>query len=382
MWVDFPTFTAEAADPPRRRRPATLPPVRVLVAAVMVSVLAASCAASVDVAVDGAVDQAAVPTVAPTSTPSTTPAEAAQPSPTSAATPPVEDTGEDAEIAGTAGFALPFAAAGSKGLMTPTNIPVAVLTSTEEGLIIRTPCGRIRTVPDVGERLEGATVVLDPGHGGPIDTGAVGPNGLVERDLNLTVARAVQARLEAAGVSVVLTRTADYPTTLATRSALADHLGAELMVSIHHNAPTFGRSDTPGTEVFVQSGSDASRRLGGLVYDALFETLSGFGDIGWTAASDAGVMAVLNDRGIDAYGMIRRPETVAVLAELAYISNAPEAELMTTNAYITAVSGALEDAINRYLASPENEGRGFQPNRVFNPDAAPTASVCDDPPLG
>jgi len=35
--------------------------------------------------------------------------------------------------------------------------------------------------------LERVDVVLDPGHGGP-ETGSVGTNGLVERDLNLAVA--------------------------------------------------------------------------------------------------------------------------------------------------------------------------------------------------
>jgi len=36
-------------------------------------------------------------------------------------------------------------------------------------------------------------VVIDPGHGGPVDTGKAGPNGLIEHDLNLTERRASEA---------------------------------------------------------------------------------------------------------------------------------------------------------------------------------------------
>ena len=52
------------------------------------------------------------------------------------------------------------------------------------------------------------TVVLDAGHGGE-DSGAVGVNGVLEKDLNLRITLMLGEMLESAGVSVVYTRTED-----------------------------------------------------------------------------------------------------------------------------------------------------------------------------
>ena len=53
-----------------------------------------------------------------------------------------------------------------------------------------------------------ATVILDAGHGG-IDGGAVGVNGALEKDLNLSVTLLLAELLREAGVDVILTRTED-----------------------------------------------------------------------------------------------------------------------------------------------------------------------------
>jgi len=165
------------------------------------------------------------------------------------------------------------------------------------------------------------------------------------------------------------------------RSALADSLGAEIMVSIHHNAPSRIRSLVPGTEVFIQNGSAESQRLGGLLFDAVLRALSTVEGVQWTRAADAGVFTVLNSNGLDAYGMIRRPETPTALLELGYIANRSEAEFMATDEYIDLAAVALADAVEAYL-NTNDPGSGFSEGREFNPDAAPGADVCDDPDLG
>jgi N-acetylmuramoyl-L-alanine amidase len=181
-------------------------------------------------------------------------------------------------------------------------------------------------------------------------------------------------------VKSVLTRTADYTSLLGVRAALADQAAAKVLVSIHHNAPTANLGDEPGTEVFVQSASADSRRLGGLVYENLYDALGEF-DIVWSRAPDAGVLEVLNTRGIDAYGMLRNPATVAVLAELGYISNRPEAELFTTSEYVTVSAQAVADAIIDYLET-DARGSGFIASpRVFTPNRGIGESVCEDPAL-
>lgn len=266
-----------------------------------------------------------------------------------------------------------------KALVTPTGVVVAVLAETATGYQVTTPCGLEAPVSD-GTPLGGIRVVIDPGHGGEVDTGAVGANGLMEKNLNLTVAQAVEAKLVVREIPVILTRTADYASRLGTRTTLADHVGADLLLSIHHNAPTPGASATPGTEVFIQHLSPDSRRLGGLVWGNVVEALSRF-EIEWSAAPDAGVLSVLSTRGNDAYGINRNTATVSVLAELGYISNPPEATLFATNGYVQAASEALADAVETFL-STEDRGSGFivEP-RIFNPQPGIGGADCVDPVL-
>ena len=110
-----------------------------------------------------------------------------------------------------------------------------------------TPCSN-QTSSD-GESIMGANVVLDPGHGGN-EPGAVGPGGLVEKDVNLAVAEDVKAQLESQGAVVVLTRTGDQNTTIKTRAEIATALHPQVFLSIHHNAETDGASDVPGSESY------------------------------------------------------------------------------------------------------------------------------------
>ena len=223
---------------------------------------------------------------------------------------------------------------------------------------------------------------MDPGHGGPIDTGAVGRNGLAERDVNLRLAKTTKAILETRGIATLLTRTADYAVPLRVRVDLADAVNADILVSIHHNAPTPQASDGPGTEVFVQSDRPDSRRLGSLIYESTVAALSRVPDVQWHAAPDAGVLMVHSTRGGDGYGMISLPEIVSVLAEFAYISSPPEADLLATDLYLDVASEALAEAIEDYLTT-DQPGSGFiEEPRIFNPQPSVGAALCEEVDLG
>jgi N-acetylmuramoyl-L-alanine amidase len=84
-----------------------------------------------------------------------------------------------------------------------------------------------------GERFD--TVVVDAGHGGD-DHGAAGPEGLLEKDVVLEVARRVAERLQAQGLRVVLTRDHDLAVPLPERTRIANEARADLFVSIHANS--------------------------------------------------------------------------------------------------------------------------------------------------
>ena len=266
-------------------------------------------------------------------------------------------------------------------LISPTGVVVPVISQNKDNYLVMTPCGN-EDLLAWGTPLRSAQVVLDPGHGGEIETGAVGPNGLQEKDLNLAVSKRTARILLDRGISVVLTRTSDYRIPLVVRAMIANNLDADILVSVHHNAPNWLPSKTPGTEVFVQQGSAESQRLGGLIWEEMVEALSQFDGIEWTRADDAGALEVLNGAGDDTYGMVRRPEMPAVLAELGYISNPSEAELFSTDEYVEVASTALADAIERWLATTDS-GSGFVAEpRLFTPSGK-TGGIngCIDPAL-
>lgn len=90
--------------------------------------------------------------------------------------------------------------------------------------------------PPVIERsapFRGRLIVVDAGHP---PGGAIGPTGLREAEANLAIARNLEALLQEAGATVIMTRVSDSAVALSARPQLADSVGADLLVSIHNNA--------------------------------------------------------------------------------------------------------------------------------------------------
>ena len=246
---------------------------------------------------------------------------------------------------------------------------------------VMTPCGRSGTVRG-GDPIGGATVVLDPGHGG-IETGSVGPGGTVERDLNMAIALRTKAALEREGAKVVLTRTGDYRIALTTRAAIALSLQPPVFISIHHNGGHDEERATPGTEVFFQIDSPASKRLAGILYEELFTYFSSFDGITWYADRDAGAKFRPNDSGGDYYGILRRTAGVtAVLSEALFLPNPQEEALLVREDVQQGEAEAITRAVRRFMLG-EDRGSGFtEPYPRVEP-AGPGGGTrgCTDPPL-
>jgi N-acetylmuramoyl-L-alanine amidase len=105
------------------------------------------------------------------------------------------------------------------------------------------------------------TVVLDAGHGGD-DQGARGAHGVVEKELVLDVARRLRARLNAAGLQVLLTRERDVYVPLEDRTTIANEARGDLFISIHANAAP--ASAARGIETFflsLEASDDAARQV-------------------------------------------------------------------------------------------------------------------------
>jgi len=311
----------------------------------------------------------AAPTTTVTTAPTTTapPSTATQPPTTTTTAPPV------------AWPEVPRDGA-PRGVVTPTGVVLAVTSDLGDGRFVATsPCGNEVTV--AGQPLTGATVVLDPGHGGD-EPGAVGPGGLLEKDVNLAIAREAEAILEAQGATVVLTRTGDYRITLASRGAIAQALQPVAFVSIHHNADPDELRDTPGTETYFQIASPDSKRLAGLLYEELYATLSAY-DITWAADLDAGAKYRPDRRGGDYYGILKRTAGIpAALSEAAFISNPAEEALLADPAVQRAEAEAIARAVVRF-ATTDDPGSGFVEPYPRTEPAGPGggATGCQDPPL-
>ena len=260
----------------------------------------------------------------------------------------------------------------------PSGVPMAVTMVNGETIEVLTPCGE-SAIMTGGTPIHDVDVVIDPGHGGPVDTGAVAPTGLEEKDINLQVGLAVHENLVDRGIATLLTRTGDYPVPIGIRTAYSNLVGARAIVSIHHNAPEAPASDIPGVEIFVQSETPESARLGGLIYDNSMTALSGF-EVDWDRAPDAGVMTVLNGASDDAYGLVRLPDAPSALVELGYIANRAEAELFADPEYVPAVAAALSGAVEAFLTT-EATGAPLVEGRVFTPQRGVGRDQCIEPDL-
>jgi N-acetylmuramoyl-L-alanine amidase len=224
-------------------------------------------------------------------------------------------------------------------------------------------------------------VVLDPGHGGT-EIGAVASNGVREKDVNLTLAQAVADKLRAQGITVQLTREGDYRLPIVTRAEIVNTLHPKLFISIHHNGGGAPVHAGPGTEVFFQKASPESKRLAGLVWQDVFAALTPF-DVKWIGGTDAGAIYRSDRDGTDFYGVLRRTEGVpAALAEVAYLSNPPEAEFIVRDDFRAAAASGIANAVVRYFAT-NDPGGGFNTPvfRGYEDGGGGTTANCKDPAL-
>jgi len=193
--------------------------------------------------------------------------------------------------------------------------------------------------------LAGRVIAVDPGHGG-VDPGALGPGGVHEKDIVLTVGLKVRTLLESSGAIVVMTRETDTDLSdaglghqysarkrqdLSRRVALVNGSGAALLVSIHLNSMAASRWH--GAQVFFSAESTEGRRLAVIIQESLRETLQ-------------------NTRRLAATGeyyIIQKSKCPAVIVEAGFISNPAEAALLFCEQYQARVALAIYRGILRFL---------------------------------
>lgn len=120
-------------------------------------------------------------------------------------------------------------------------------------------------VPIVSQ-TEKPTVVIDAGHGG-YDNGAISYNGILEKDIDLSVAKKIKSALEYYGVNVIMTRIDDNVTwpednvaDLRARSSIANSSNASYFVSVHCNSTDLA-GEVKGSEIYVYFDDEKAMAL-------------------------------------------------------------------------------------------------------------------------
>jgi N-acetylmuramoyl-L-alanine amidase len=217
-------------------------------------------------------------------------------------------------------------------------------------------------------------IVLDPGHGGH-DTGSVGPGGLREKDLVLDVAqklgRLIQERM---GSEVIYTRSDDTFVPLERRTEIANEAKADLFLSIHANSSPL--RNAAGVETYYlnfttsRSALDlAARENSGsqlTVYDlqgllqkiALKDKVEESREFATRIQTALYSLSVKTDGRVRDRGVKKAPFVVligasmpSVLAEIGFVSNMHDENIMRRAEYRERIAEALYKGISSYANS-------------------------------
>lgn len=163
-------------------------------------------------------------------------------------------------------------------------------------------------------------ILIDPGHGG-VDPGAVGKNEVLEKDIVLAVGHRLATYLRQGGARVMMTREEDIDLSdpeitglhakkkqdLARRVALANHLQADLLLSLHVNS--FPDPNVYGGQAFYQPECSASQKIAVSIQEALNRLIK-----------DNDRVPLPNSH----YYLMRQTKVPTVILEVGFISNPQE----------------------------------------------------------
>jgi len=178
------------------------------------------------------------------------------------------------------------------------------------------------------DKLAGKKIMVDPGHGGK-DSGARG-SVLMEKDVNLDMARRTVLGLAAMGARPFLTRDADFFVDLYARPRMANTLPADLFVSIHCNA-SGSRWAGSGTGTYYHRLR--SKALAIVMQDTLVPALR---------SRDYGVHC-------ENFCVTRETQMTAILIETLFIDNRAEEKLLGQPEFRQRVADGVCEGLRRYL---------------------------------
>jgi N-acetylmuramoyl-L-alanine amidase len=184
--------------------------------------------------------------------------------------------------------------------------------------------------------LKGKVIVVDPGHGGS-DTGAIGPDNVLEKNVTLAIATNLSKLLSKGGAKVIMTRSSDRDVAndeasdieeLQARVDIANQANADLFISIHADAyDEIGN----GTTTYFYPGSNDD--LANLVQSSMVNQLN------------------LYDRGSQPndFYVLKNTNMPAILTEAAFISNPKEEKLLANRDFDKKTAIGIFNGIKKYF---------------------------------
>ncbi len=194
-----------------------------------------------------------------------------------------------------------------------------------------------------GRQVKEECIVLDVGHGG-FDSGKIGVNGELEKDINLQVALKLKEALEEKGITVVMTREEDkglYEEGASNKKAQdlqrrCDLINKEkpmMTVSIHQNSYT--SPEIKGAQVFYYTTSTESQKLAETIQKTLIEQVD--------------PQNHREAKANDSYYLLKKTDSIIVIVECGFLSNPQEAAKLSDEEYQKDLADAVTLGIFRYL---------------------------------
>lgn len=185
-------------------------------------------------------------------------------------------------------------------------------------------------------------IVVDCGHGSP-DGGAVGINGVLEKDINLSIGLKLCEILESRGARVIMTRTDDnaiYDSDAQTihqmkvsdmrnRLKIINSSNADLFISIHMNS--FSSSKSNGLHVFYSSNHPEVKTIAEKIQSEI-------SDITGAAAHDVKAAS-------EKLFLMKNPKPPSILVECGFISNPQEVKKLVTDEYQSRIAFGIARAV-------------------------------------
>ena len=187
------------------------------------------------------------------------------------------------------------------------------------------------------------TVVIDAGHGG-FDSGKVGVDGTLEKDINLMIAKQLEQLLIAADVNVIMTRNDDtglYEESsnnkkrqdMKNRAALMNQAKPDCVVSIHQNS--YPQESIDGAQVFYYTKSEKGKLLAALIQDSLI------------SRADPANHRI--EKSNDSYYLLKNVSSPIVIVECGFLSNWAESKKLVDDTYQQKLAWAIHLGILQYL---------------------------------